>query len=91
MPNKQVSEYTPLLTRTLYEINGTDNIFKTFHQYYSPTQQEIVDAKEMLIMADQARDAGEGVAIVNGKFIGPPMIKAANKILLKQNLIDSKK
>ena len=45
----------------------------------------------MLIMADQARDAGEGVAIMNGKFIGPPMIKAAKKMLSKQNLIDSKK
>lgn len=61
------------------------------HQYYSPTQQEIKDANAMLIMADQARDAGEGVAIINGKFIGPPMIKAAKKILLKQNLIDKKK
>lgn len=61
------------------------------HHYYSPTQQEIKDANAMLIMADQARDAGEGVAIINGKFIGPPMIKAAKKILLKQNLINRKK
>jgi len=58
------------------------------HQYYSPTKQEVEDAKEMMIMADQARDAGEGVAIINGKFIGPPMIKAAKKVLLKQNLIN---
>lgn len=61
------------------------------HQYFSPTEQEVKDAKDMLIMADQARSAGEGVAIINGKFIGPPMIKAANKVLAKQNLIKREK
>lgn len=61
------------------------------HQYYSPTQLEIKDANAMLKMAEHARDAGEGVAIIDGKFIGPPMIKAAKKILLKQKLIDKKK
>lgn len=60
------------------------------HQYYSPTKQEVEEAKEMLILAKQASKAGEGVAIIKGKFIGPPMIKAANKILLKQELIKSK-
>ncbi|TDU42894.1 citrate lyase subunit beta/citryl-CoA lyase [Gelidibacter sediminis] len=60
------------------------------HQYYSPTEQEIKDADAMLIMAEQAKIAGEGVAIINGKFIGPPMIKAAKKILLKQKMIDKK-
>ncbi len=57
------------------------------HKYYSPTEQQIEDAKEMLIMAKEAEDKGEGVAIKNGKFIGPPMIKAALKVLKKQNLI----
>lgn len=60
------------------------------HQYYSPTKQEVEDAKEMLTLAKQASKVGEGVAIINGKFIGPPMIKAAKKILLKQELIKSK-
>lgn len=60
------------------------------HKYYSPTPQEIDDAEKMLIMAEEARNAGEGVAIINGKFIGPPMIKAAEKTLLKQKLIESK-
>jgi len=57
------------------------------HKYYSPTEQQVEDAKEMLIMAKQAEDKGEGVAIKNGKFIGPPMIKAALKVLKKHNLI----
>jgi len=61
------------------------------HQYYSPTELEVFDAKEMLVLAKKANEAGEGVAIMNNKFIGPPMIKAAEKILLKQNLINRKK
>jgi len=60
------------------------------HQYYSPTLQEVEDAKQMLHMAKEAREAGEGVAIKNGKFIGPPMIKAAEKTLKKHRLIEGK-
>jgi citrate lyase subunit beta/citryl-CoA lyase len=61
------------------------------HQYFSPTEKEIKNAKEMLVLSDQAKKAGEGVAIINGKFIGPPMIKSAKKILLKQDLIERNK
>ncbi|WP_396636213.1 HpcH/HpaI aldolase/citrate lyase family protein [Maribacter sp. R77961] len=57
------------------------------HKYYSPTEKQVKDAKEMLVMAKEAEDNDEGVAIKNGKFIGPPMIKAALKILKKHNLI----
>jgi citrate lyase subunit beta/citryl-CoA lyase len=60
------------------------------HQYYSPSNQEVEDAKQMLELSEEAITNGAGVAIKNGKFIGPPMIKAAKKVLLKRNLIDSK-
>jgi len=60
------------------------------HQYYSPTAQEIKDAHELKRLAIEAERDGAGVAIKHGKFIGPPMIKAANKILSKFILINSK-
>lgn len=60
------------------------------HQYFSPTTQEVEDAREMLTLAQKAAEEGEGVAIRNGKFIGPPMLKAAKKILEKQELISEK-
>lgn len=60
------------------------------HQYFSPTAQEVEDAREMVSLAQKASEDGEGVAIRNGKFIGPPMLKAANKILEKQKLISEK-
>jgi citrate lyase subunit beta/citryl-CoA lyase len=61
------------------------------HKYYSPSNQEIEEAKLMIKLAEEAIENGQGVAIKNGKFIGPPMIKAAKKILLKQNLIERTK
>ncbi|MGO3184213.1 MAG: HpcH/HpaI aldolase/citrate lyase family protein [Aequorivita sp.] len=60
------------------------------HKYFSPSQKEIEDANEMLSLAKEAELSGVGVAIKNGKFIGPPMIKNANKILKKDNLIKNR-
>ena len=44
---------------------------------------KIEDAKEMLILSKRASLEGKGVALMNGKFIGPPMVRAAEKILEK--------
>jgi citrate lyase subunit beta / citryl-CoA lyase len=57
------------------------------HQYFSPSQQEIDDAKEMLELFEESQREGKGVAIKDGKFIGPPMVIAAKKILIKADLI----
>jgi citrate lyase subunit beta/citryl-CoA lyase len=60
------------------------------HRYFSPSAKEIKDAEEMLQLADQANSQGNGVAMINGKFIGPPMIIAAQKVLKKKMLIEKK-
>jgi citrate lyase subunit beta/citryl-CoA lyase len=60
------------------------------HKYFSPTDEEVEAAKEMLRMSKEAEKAGRGVAVVNGKFIGPPMVIAANKILDKRSKIENK-
>ncbi len=61
------------------------------HRYFSPSEQEVADAKEMLRLADEAQKQNKGVAVVNGKFIGPPMVVAAKKILEKQQFLLNKK
>ena len=61
------------------------------HRYFSPSEQEVADAREMLKMAEEARKQNKGVAVVNGKFIGPPMVIAAKKILEKQQFLLNKK
>lgn len=60
------------------------------HEYYSPSDKEVESAKEMISLAKEAQKNGEGVAIKNGKFIGPPMIKAAEKIMIKDKLIKNR-
>ncbi len=60
------------------------------HQYYSPSAEEIADAKEMLRLFEEAQKEGKGVAIMKNKFIGPPMVIAANKTLKKHELIQQR-
>lgn len=58
------------------------------HQYFSPTPKELADAKEMLEMYQEAKNNNQGVAVKNGKFIGPPMVEMAKNVLAKQELIE---
>ncbi len=58
------------------------------HQYYSPSAEDVAWAKEMLQLAAEAEANGAGVAVKNGKFIGPPMVKMAKNILRKQDMIE---
>ena len=60
------------------------------HQYYSPTQEEVDWAKEMIRLSEEAVLEGKGVAVKDNKFIGPPMVKMSKNILTKHQLIVSK-
>lgn len=57
------------------------------HKYFSPSTEEVDDAQEMLRLAEEAEKEGKGVAVKNNKFIGPPMIVAARKIIQKNEII----
>lgn len=56
------------------------------HRYFTPSEKEVAEAREMLRLAEEAQKDGKGVAIMNGKFIGPPMIISAKKIIKKTSL-----
>jgi citrate lyase subunit beta / citryl-CoA lyase len=60
------------------------------HQYYSPGEKEVKEAEEMLLLYAESQKEGKGVAVKNGKFIGPPMVLAAKKVLEKNQLIENK-
>lgn len=60
------------------------------NKYYSPTMDEVVWAEEMISLANAAESQGRGVAMKDNKFIGPPMVKMAKKILRKKKLIEAK-
>jgi len=57
------------------------------HRYFSPSQQEVADAREMLRLAEAASKENAGVVVVNNKFIGPPMVIAAKKTLRRHEAI----
>ena len=56
------------------------------HQYYSPSEEEVAWATEMVELSEEAVREGKGVAVKDNKFIGPPMLKMANNILKKHQL-----
>lgn len=56
------------------------------HQYFSPSKDEVTWATEMLSLAEGAVAEGKGVAVLDNKFIGPPMVKMAKDILRKNAL-----
>lgn len=60
------------------------------HQYYSPSAEEVAWAEEMIALSDAAFAEGKGVAVKDNKFIGPPMLKMARKILQKSYILNSK-
>ena len=57
------------------------------NQYFSPSAEEIAWAEEMVQLTAEAKAEGKGVAVKDNKFIGPPMLKMAEKILAKQKKI----
>lgn len=61
------------------------------HRYFTPSVKEVEDAKEMLRLSEEAEKQNKGVAVMNGKFIGPPIVRAAKKILKKHQLLIKKK
>ncbi len=60
------------------------------HKYYSPSDDEVSEAEEILRLAREGERDGKGVALMNGKFIGPPIVSKAKKVLAKHALITSK-
>ena len=61
------------------------------HKYFSPSRSEIKDAINMLKLYDESVKNERGVAVINNKFIGPPMIISAKKIIEKAELLNKKK
>lgn len=60
------------------------------HRYYSPTEEQIAEAREMLDLYETANKENKGVAVINGRFIGPPMVIAARRILKVSDIIQNR-
>jgi len=61
------------------------------HKYFSPSVEEVSEAREIIRLAEIAYKEGRGVAVMDGKFIGPPMLISARDILKKHEIIEKNK
>lgn len=53
---------------------------------FSPSQAEIAEAQSIIAAIDAASSTGSGVALIDGKLVGPPMEKRAREVLAKAGL-----
>jgi citrate lyase subunit beta/citryl-CoA lyase len=57
------------------------------HRYLSPSPEEVEAAREMIRLYDEAERQQRGVAIFDGRFVGPPMVRSARRTLARHDLI----
>lgn len=57
------------------------------NQNFSPSEEELACAEEMVRLTAEAKAEGKGVAVKDNKIIDPPMLKMAEKILAKHSQI----
>ena len=60
------------------------------HRYFSPSADEINHAAELIRDAQLSYSEGKGVSVIGSKFIGPPMVQAAENLLKKAGLISAR-
>lgn len=61
------------------------------NEVFSPTTQEYEDSKNFLRLYVEAQKINKGVAIIEGKFVGPPLITKSNDIIARVELIERRR
>ena len=64
---------------------------ETIHKWYTPTVKEYEHSCRVTELYDQAECNGDGVAIIDGVYVAPPMVKYAQKIIKKYETYSSSK
>lgn len=57
------------------------------NRYFTPTDREVAEAEDILRLDRDVEAAGRGVAMMNGRFIGPPMVATARRVLRRHEMI----
>ena len=56
-------------------------------EMYTPSESEVYEAGEMVRLAEEARKGDRGIAVYGDRFISPPTLKRARKILRRHEAI----
>lgn len=59
------------------------------NKFYTPSEEEVSNAREMVDLAEQAVDENRGIAVTKGMFISPPTLKRAKKLIDRYEAIQS--
>ena len=60
------------------------------HRHFTPSETEVQDATEMIRLFAEAERMNKGVAVFDGKFVGPPMVVHAKQIVERDKLVRKK-
>lgn len=58
------------------------------NEVFSPTEEEIAHARRVVAAVEEVKLVGGSIAVLDGKMIGPPMRKRAEKVVALADLID---
>ena len=61
------------------------------HRWFSPSEEEMELARDIIKKSEEAKKKGKGVAIINNRFVGPPMVASAKNMIEKHKLIQKNK
>lgn len=56
------------------------------HKCFMPSEEELQRSQEIVASIEKAQKVGSGIAVLNGKMIGPPMRKRAEKVIYMDKL-----
>ena len=51
------------------------------HKYFTPTDDEIKEAEQILAVVGEAQEVGYGVTLLGGELVGPPMVLRSKKVM----------
>lgn len=60
------------------------------NEVFSPTAEEIVQARRIVAAAEETAKAGGSITVLDGKMIGPPMRKRAEKVVELAEMIEKR-
>jgi len=59
------------------------------HKVYTPSEDEVASARKLVEGTRKARKEERGIAVVEGQFVSPPTLKAAQNVLARAQAIES--
>lgn len=57
------------------------------NEIFSPSEEEILAARRIVEAIKESSEKGQGTTLLDGKLVGPPMLKRAQKVLAKAERI----